>query len=388
MPRSHPPAQPTTSGPSGVLDLPDGVLERLARHLDLEALLALRGTCQQLKELAPMHVDLNTIRHAGRTLDERLVGLSRSGQLHALRFLRLGNRLVDVQASCALAAAAHGQLDVLELLDGQALYIMDPSTGCTPLHVACRNGHTACVRKLILGVGRFDFGVDRHRYGNTTPLMEACGHGHAQCALVLLGAGADVHQRNFEGLTPLMISADSGHEACIRALTANKACVHDTDDDGWTALMFAAQSGHEGCITALLAAGAAWHIVNSDGSDALILACRQGHEGCIRALQTAGARSNVLNEDGDSALMIACRDGEAGCVTALLEAPVDGIVYPDMTPLLIACKHGHADCVRLLMAARFDPDVSDEEGNTAWMHAAMSERKVDVLRALICGVEL
>jgi len=59
--------------------------------------------------------------------------------------------------------------------------------GCTPLYIACQNGHAAMVG-LLLGQG-----ADREKANNNgfTPLYVACEKGHEKIARLLLGEGAD-----------------------------------------------------------------------------------------------------------------------------------------------------------------------------------------------------
>lgn len=107
----------------------------------------------------------------------------------------------------------------------------------TALMAAARTGDMAKVRALIdakANVGAQD--ID-----SNSALGVACASEvDAQLVLLLIDAGADVDQADFEGVTPLMKAAHRGDAAHVRVLLDHRASTTATDTNGWTARQWAA----------------------------------------------------------------------------------------------------------------------------------------------------
>ena len=86
-------------------------------------------------------------------------------------------------------AASAGQLEVLQLLlasgggGGGGEGVHDKGglcfNGCTPAHYAARQGHEACLRYLVSGLGADPEAADA--WHGRTPLHYAAFHGHEGC---------------------------------------------------------------------------------------------------------------------------------------------------------------------------------------------------------------
>jgi tRNA A-37 threonylcarbamoyl transferase component Bud32 len=76
----------------------------------------------------------------------------------------------------------------------------DARLGATPLGHAALHGHVACIKALLLHSKPELRAADS--VGDTA-LHYAALMGHAECCLLLLNAGADVGDRNYDGDTPL-----------------------------------------------------------------------------------------------------------------------------------------------------------------------------------------
>ena len=70
------------------------------------------------------------------------------------------------------------------------------------------------------------------------------------------------------------------------------------------------------------------------------------------------------NQAGKTALESAAARGNAGMVELLVDAGAK-INFPGHYPLLLAAQLGHADVVGLLLDAEADPNVRDDNGNSA-----------------------
>src|SRR5262249_29506446 len=70
----------------------------------------------------------------------------------------------------------------------------------------------------------------------TPPLVEAAARGSVQGVRDLIAAGADLNQRDENGITALIISAYAGNVEIVRLLLAVKANPNVANNDGETAL--------------------------------------------------------------------------------------------------------------------------------------------------------
>jgi ankyrin repeat protein len=89
----------------------------------------------------------------------------------------------------------------------------------TPLHLAARNGHVACVELLL----RHGAKVDMYNTAWNTPLHLAAKEGRTACAALLLRHGAAVNARNSDEDTPLHFAAGIGNVQCVKLLLEHGA---------------------------------------------------------------------------------------------------------------------------------------------------------------------
>ncbi len=103
-------------------------------------------------------------------------------------------------------ACRDGHTRIVELLlaAGSDVNAVEPTFGAVPLHKATYNGHADIVRLLVAAPG-----VDLDVQGATngyTPLHDALWHGYADCAAVLVEAGARLDLRGHDGATPMQLA--------------------------------------------------------------------------------------------------------------------------------------------------------------------------------------
>ncbi|GBG88164.1 hypothetical protein CBR_g46652 [Chara braunii] len=97
------------------------------------------------------------------------------------------------------------------------------SSGCTPLHLAARAGHTATVRILLEYGALVSSSTSVTQGQGSLPLHCAARGGSVECVRELLAWGADRHHRDFHGYTPYFIALKSGHTACAALLDPSSA---------------------------------------------------------------------------------------------------------------------------------------------------------------------
>lgn len=87
-------------------------------------------------------------------------------------------------------------------------------------------------------------------------LQVAAAYGDLARVKYLVGAGADIHARDWEGYTPLTWAAQHGRRDVVDFLLARYAQPNAVDRWGYTPLMWAVQQGHTEVAGMLLAKGA------------------------------------------------------------------------------------------------------------------------------------
>lgn len=153
------------------------------------------------------------------------------------------------------------------------------------LHDAVENGNIQLVSELI----RDGVDVDTIHNG-CTPLALACQEGHEDCVKSLLAAGADVNKKIILNKTALSQACYYGKTECAKLLIDAHADLNAQDMEGNTALMWAIIGGKRGCTVLLLEAGADPNIRSNDGTSAMDFATGGGHGDIVLLLRAVNAR--------------------------------------------------------------------------------------------------
>jgi ankyrin repeat protein len=131
--------------------------------------------------------------------------------------------------------------------------------------------------------------------------------------------GADVNEKNTEGLTALHVAGYLGSEHSINALIAKGADINERDNENRTALHLAAYEGKFKAVESLLRHGAHKEIVEkTNGMTALHLAVVKGAEDVVRIFIENNANINAQSKDGVTPLLIA-RHEKKTAIANLLE---------------------------------------------------------------------
>jgi len=182
-------------------------------------------------------------------------------------------------------------------------------TGFTALMVATTYPGTAESVKLLLAHGaeaRAGTGVQL----NASPLFLAALTDDHENAALLLAKGADPNRKmvllGFLPTSPLLMATGYNDPALIRALVAGGANVHEKDQDGMNLLDWAVVAHHPETLKALLASGAAAHVNEKDrfGYTPLLYAATIdfGDAETVDDLLGAGADPKIGDKDGKTPL--------------------------------------------------------------------------------------
>lgn len=181
----------------------------------------------------------------------------------------------SIPSAARVNAACGGHVSTTEFLFAPYLDMSaDMTDKDTPLIMACQNGHTQVVKKLI-EIGVNPCHISRE-WTHRTALLAAAEWGHLECVHLLLATTAR-RQIDFQDSylrTSLMLAAQRGYAQVVKALLAANAQVNLKDHVLSNALSHAAGTGCSSAdyitiVQDLLAAGAEVNVPNVNGKTAL-----------------------------------------------------------------------------------------------------------------------
>ncbi|CAD6184494.1 unnamed protein product [Caenorhabditis auriculariae] len=194
--------------------------------------------------------------------------------------------------------------------------------GDTPLHLAARNAHAACVDRLLnlqycqpnIQV-RCEAGPKLllQNENGDTPLHEACAlaesaNKKATIGRLLSNTRATIHQPNNNELSPLQISIFKGHATTVEQLVQLRPTHRNTESrSGMTPLHFAASCANVNIVNVLITTDrSVLHYVvekwtGQADKDMARLAC-------LQALVHAGAPLNLVDSNGHTVIHVLVRE--------------------------------------------------------------------------------
>lgn len=267
------------------------------------------------------------------------------------------------------------------------------------------------VLELLLRAGSE---VDRSNRRRQTPLMYAVGMGEESFCVALLDAGASLTKTDQAGDSALIWATSTAKLLRLSFLIERGANVSHQNFLKRTPIMYAARNGSLPYIEELLAAGADARAVDAEGNDALLLSCLMGKSDIATRLAALSPdRRNKLSLH--AAASVGFDDIVASCLgdtARLLERNEKGftalelaVMYRRKETLQLLLPHykshqavlGMAlgcatlskslEIMQLLLEQSADPNVPDEVGDTALIHAARSDFADGVRLLLKHGAE-
>ena len=189
-----------------------------------------------------------------------------------------------------LLAIISGELTTMKMLvkAGADVRATGFQTRRTCLMFAVYHGHTDIVRYLVC-LPEVDLNL-RDRY-NCTALYYAAEQKHAGVVQVLIGAGADIETKDYEGRSSLHVASISGELTTVKMLVEAGADVRATDAKRATCLISAAYYGHTDIVRYFV--GLPEVDLNHQGGrknrTALRFAVKRKHADVVQVLIDAGA---------------------------------------------------------------------------------------------------
>lgn len=192
---------------------------------------------------------------SGSSADAKLSLSSRplleASQLHALN----QEEAAAARVGLLLMYATDDDLDqVKQLLAVHGVPLNSQSSlGETALYLAAAVNRIRTAKHL-LSIDGID--IQRPTEWNYSPLHIACRQGHTEMVQLLLDHGADIHAKEFRGKTPLFIAAENNLPDMLQQLLACGAKLDAANFKGETPLHAACTMGHTKIVEILLEAGA------------------------------------------------------------------------------------------------------------------------------------
>gem|GEM_PF-1344991 len=240
-----------------------------------------------------------------------------------------------------LQAAGRGDLAAVNgLLARGAKINCTDENGWTPLIWAAYYGRDDALKLLL------DSGADIHARGKggETALMQSAAFGHLGAVQVLLDRGADPNVEDERGWTPLrcaaaerkvdvaeslkkhgggltlIIAAILGDIEDVRRLIDLGANVDERDQEGITPLIEAIRHQNGAVIEILLEHGANPNQADNGDNTALMMAALTGQAQVVRQLLVKGANVNATDAAGWPVLAYAKRSGDSEVLQLLVRA--------------------------------------------------------------------
>ena len=227
--------------------------------------------------------------------------------------------------------------------------------------------------------------------GSADTLVRLARRGSVQVVQDFVAAGTPLNGKDEAGQTALMVAAYRGDVEILRVLLVAGAAKQDSSGfgtDGRTLLMTAAVSGVPSVVEDVLKNHRDVNAQDKQGRTALMEAVGQYHFGpespeihraeVVRLLLQAGADPNLSDENGNTALIETAWDADAALLLIRAGSNLNAQNNKGITPLMNCAG---PEVVRVLLAHGADRSIRDADGQTA-LESAKERGMKDKVAAL------
>lgn len=181
-----------------------------------------------------------------------------------------------------------------------------------------------------------------------SPLMTAAEKANLRLMQILIDKGADVNQKNTEGVTSLEMAAASGNAEAVKLLI-DKGANAKQEAGGKALLSAVSDNDSPDIIKLLLDAGAGINTADKDGVTALVLAAQNSHTLSAKVLIERGADIELKGRNGTNAMAFAKGFNNLVLADLLtkktkggeLQAPETHATHPSLDGEFIAAFQAH-----------------------------------------------
>lgn len=309
-------------------------------------------------------------------------------------------RFEDGQTALHIASIYGHESIVNYLLVNNAVTSVQDSSGATPLHEAVRYGNLD-IAKLLLSAGadvnakdnlgktpimlilpkdkinetyellikyRADL-KQKDMYGDTVLHTAAMMRIDTGLMAMLLSNGADINERNKEGVTPLSIAVQNEDLPIVQLLASNGANLHTKDTNGKSPLSVGLEGSNE-LVEVLINRK---NVISQDSAGNTPLHIALLNDASLTKVKYIISLTddvNIRNADGNSALFISILKNrqQVGELLLAKNADIFSTNTNNNSPLRLALKYG-GDVQRWLITPK-TVQTTDGSGNTALHYAA------------------
>ncbi|MFD1106387.1 ankyrin repeat domain-containing protein [Sphingobium olei] len=269
-------------------------------------------------------------------------------------------------------AASSGRVEaIVPLIKAGADVNRVSKGGFTPLFFAIRKGSVPACEALLAAGAKADYrGPER-----TSALQLALYQHHYAAALLFVGQGGDLAERDREGRQPLHVAASGGDAALVAAMLAKGADVNGLT--GSTSIKWVTEANF----------GVPPPPVPP--TPPLLMAAAGGHAAVMRQLVDAGAKTDFIAADGTNILLAAAAGSNVEALDYALTLAPDANVADaaGATPLHVLLYGGPQPALepmlRLLAAHGARTDIATKRGATA---AQMAEKGLSEVKNIFLKI--
>ncbi len=349
------------------------------------------GNAEIAKVLINAGANVNARGYGGITPLMIASGLGTTGVMEVLLQSGADISVKDETGSHALGMAAEkGQSEAVKMLIAHGAVVdAIQGNGATSIMIAAQNGHLDVVRVLLGAHAKIDVIAKEN---DVTTLMIAATKGYLEIAKLLIQNGADVNQKNKDGVTALAPAVQENQLEIVNLLIDKGVKVNDeyynsTTRQYDTPLMIASWNGSNAVIDILIKHDA---IVNyktkGDGLFALAIAAQRGFVDTVELLLSKNANIDQKNTLGATALILAASENHPDIVKLLLDngAKYEYVTTNGLIPLFTAVDGNSYDSVKYLLEAGANPNIKAKlDGKTCTNLAYARERGFDDIAELL-----